>query len=136
MQQPVAPADADRKEVPPPQGHGDAERAGQGRADSSAQALDAIIRIQGFGNVIVEAMACGLPVVSFDCLWGPRSIIKDGEDGILVESGNIVKLAETLISLFNNPDKIAEMGKNARNNVLRFNIDTIAEKWKRLFDSL
>ena len=93
-------------------------------------------RFEGFGMGIVEAMACGLPVVSFDCLWGPRSIIKDGEDGILVESGNIVKLAETLISLFNNPDRIAEMGKNARNNVLRFNIDTIAEKWKRLFDSL
>jgi glycosyltransferase involved in cell wall biosynthesis len=85
---------------------------------------------------IIEAMACGLPVVAFDCLWGPRSIITDGEDGFLVENGNIEKLAETILSLMNYPEKISEMGINARKNVQRFNIDTIAKKWKRLFDSL
>ena len=93
-------------------------------------------RFEGFGMGIIEAMACGLPVVAFDCLWGPRSIITDGEDGLLVENGNIKKLAETIISLLSHPERIAEMGVNARKNVLRFNIDTIAERWKRLFDSL
>jgi glycosyltransferase involved in cell wall biosynthesis len=85
---------------------------------------------------IVEAMACGLPVVAFDCLWGPRSIITDGEDGLLVENGNIEKMADTILSLINHPERISEMGMNARRNVRRFNIDVVAKKWKRLFDSL
>ena len=93
-------------------------------------------RFEGFGMGIIEAMACGLPVVAYDCLWGPRSIISDGEDGLLVENGNIEKMAETVLSLINDPKKLMEMGMNARNNVQRFNIDSIAKKWKRLFDSL
>ena len=93
-------------------------------------------RFEGFGMGIVEAMACGLPVVAFDCLWGPRSIITDGEDGLLVENGNIEKMAETILSLINHQEKISEMGMNARRNVQRFNIDAVANKWKRLFDSL
>ena len=93
-------------------------------------------RFEGFGMGIVEAMACGLPVVAFDCLWGPRSIITDGEDGLLVENGHIEKMAETILSLINHPERISEMGMNARRNVQRFNIDAVAKKWKRLFDSL
>ena len=88
-------------------------------------------RFEGFGMGIIEAMACGLPVVAFDCLWGPRSIISDGEDGLLVENGNVEKLAETLISLIQHPERISEMGQNARKNVQRFNIDVVAKKWKR-----
>ena len=93
-------------------------------------------RFEGFGMGIIEAMACGLPVVAFDCLWGPRSIITDGEDGLLVENGNVEKMAETLVLLMQDPDRIADMGRRARNNVQRFYIDGIAEKWKRLFDGL
>lgn len=93
-------------------------------------------RFEGFGMGIIEAMACGLPVVAFDCLWGPRSIITDGEDGLLVENGNVRKMAEALISLMDDPQRIEMMGQYARNNVRRFNIDTIAGKWKKLFDSL
>lgn len=93
-------------------------------------------RFEGFGMGIIEAMACGLPVVAFDCLWGPRSIISNGEDGILVENGNVAKFAESVLELINSPLKLQTMGANARHNVQRFNIDDIASKWKSLFDEL
>lgn len=93
-------------------------------------------RFEGFGMVIVEAMACGLAVVSFNCPWGPSSIIKNGEDGMLVESERVDLLAKAMTSLINNPDKCRMLAKNATHNVQRFQMDLIAEHWKRLFESL
>ena len=93
-------------------------------------------RFEGFGMVIIEAMACGLAVVSFDCPYGPRSIIADGEDGILVEAENTDKLAEALSSVMGSPEKCHLLATNAIQNVKRFQMDEIANQWKQLFESI
>ena len=90
-------------------------------------------RFEGFGLTIIEAMACGLPVVSFDCPWGPQSIIENNENGILVENGNIEKLANSIMMLMNDGGQRLKMGDNAIKSVNRFRIENIAQKWLSLF---
>lgn len=93
-------------------------------------------RFEGFGMVISEAMACGLPVVAFDCPWGPRAIIADGEDGLLVENGNVNALADALARLMDDEHLRRSMAEAGVRNVQRFGLDSIAGRWKSLFESL
>ena len=93
-------------------------------------------RFEGFGMVIVEAMACGLPVVAFDCPCGPRSIISDGEDGLLVENGNVEALADALSRLMGDEVLRQSMAEKAIVNVKRFEIETIANQWLHVFNNV
>lgn len=93
-------------------------------------------RFEGFGMVITEAMACGLPVVAFDCPWGPRAIITDGEDGLLVENGNVEALADALARLMGNETLRRSMAEAGVRNVQRFSLESIAGRWKSLFENL
>ena len=92
-------------------------------------------RFEGFGLVMVEALACGLPVVSCNCPWGPRNIVKHGEDGLLVESGNAEALADSLSRLMVDESLRCTMSQAGMENVKRFNMEQLADRWRTLFEN-
>ena len=92
-------------------------------------------RFEGFGMVLVEAMACGLPVVSFACPCGPKDIVKDGEDGFLVKNGDVNALADSMATLMGNESLRLSMSMAGQQNVHRFEMQFVAELWKRIFES-
>lgn len=93
-------------------------------------------RFEGFSLVIIEAMACGVPVVSFDCENGPRNIITDGQNGFLVPPFDIDVYAERLLTLMQHEDLRQSMGIQARQTSYQYQIEDIALRWKALFDEV
>lgn len=91
---------------------------------------------EGFGMVLIEAMSCGIPCISFNCPYGPSEIINDGVDGLLVEKDNVKELANGICYMIENKGIRHLMGVEAEKNVLRFSPDLIMTKWKDLFESL
>jgi glycosyltransferase involved in cell wall biosynthesis len=81
-------------------------------------------------------MACGVPCVSFNCNYGPSDIIRQGEDGYLVENGNITELASKIIKLIEEKNLRMQMGERAKQNVKRYLPEVIVKQWDELFKSL
>lgn len=90
-------------------------------------------RFEGFGIVLIEAMAMGLPCVAFACPAGPRDIISDYQDGILVEKNNVEKLAEAICFLIEHDRERREYAAQAKNNSERYRVGDIMQKWISLF---
>jgi len=93
-------------------------------------------RYEGLPMVLLEAKACGLPVVSFDCPEGPSEIIKDQEDGLLVENGNIAEFAFQVSRLINNRDLQEKFALNSKANSQEYSQHAIFIKWRCLFDKI
>ena len=103
-------------------------------AESSIFVLSS--RFEGFGMVIIEAMKCGIPAVSFACPCGPKDIITNGKDGFLVENGNTQKLAERICYLIEHDEERKGMGGHAIETAKKYDINEIGKRWVSLFNNL
>jgi glycosyltransferase involved in cell wall biosynthesis len=85
-------------------------------------------RWEGFGNVLVEALACGAQVVSTDCPGGPAEILENGKSGRLAMVGNVDSLSEAIETALDHPLPVENLRKRAQ----AFSMDAAAEKYLNL----
>lgn len=91
---------------------------------------------EGFPMVMVEAMSCGLPAVTFDFISGPKDIIDSGRNGLVVRDGDIAALADAMKKLMKDEPLRRSMSDEARKVVSTYSEDAIMKRWMDLFDSL
>ena len=111
-----------------------------GRTESPGEVLAAAqmfvlpSRYEGFPNALLEAMAHGLAVVSFDCSGGPAAMIRHGHDGLLVPPLDVLALAGAMRTLMSDPQARASLGSRALEVRERFSEERILEQWERVIE--
>lgn len=103
-------------------------------ADAHAFALPS--RYEGFPNALLEAMACGLPVVAFDCPSGPAEIVTHDRSGLLVPAGDVSGFATALSRVMGSAADRVRLGRSAREVVVRFAPDSVLDRWSRVLSEV
>lgn len=91
---------------------------------------------EGFGMVLTESLAVGTPVVSYDCKYGPKDIIRDGVDGYIVPKGDKKKLAQQIIKIMTDRGLRERLSKNAREVLERFSVKNYEKQWVELLNGI
>lgn len=93
-------------------------------------------KYESFSLVIIEAKSFGIPVISFDCPFGPREIVRNGVDGLLIENDNTNDFSEAMIRLMKDEELRQNMGRSAILDYLdRWNVHKIIDKWLVILNS-
>ena len=93
-------------------------------------------RTEGFGMVLIEAMAMGLPCVAYDCPCGPKAIIQNNENGFLIENGNIDSFVQQMELLIEDENLRIQIGKKAQESIKIYDLECIMQQWESLFENL
>src|SRR5690606_22583719 len=86
-------------------------------------------KTEGFPLAFLESMSHGVPIISYDIKYGPKAIIKDGFNGLVVEKNNIKNTADKIIHCLNNEILLKNMSKNAYETAENYTMENIAKIW-------
>lgn len=91
---------------------------------------------EGLPLVLLEAKACGLPMISFDVTTGPREIIQNGKDGDLIAPYDIDEMVLKMEYLMSDPEKRIRYSRHTQDDIEKFSKEKIYEQWKTLIEQL
>ncbi|KIS03566.1 glycosyltransferase [Paucilactobacillus wasatchensis] len=100
----------------------------------NAQLLILPSRAEGLPLSLVEAQSHGLPIIANDIKYGPADVVIDGQDGVLTQDGDIDGLAQAIISLLADQQKLAQFSEHAYQDSARFSEENVMKKWQTLIN--
>lgn len=102
--------------------------------NSSAYVMSS--KYEGFPMVLLEASSCGLPLISFDCECGPSDIITNGENGFVINEGDVEGLAKAICTVIEDKQYRKKMGENSKENSYQYLQEKILPLWPTLFEKI